>query len=102
MMPAFGDVHMHRTPRDETRGRERQREIDEIQSRIEIEQAERQRETLRLETERLRMEMEHKKQKLNALALHLMQRSELLESVKSQIERAATSGGDEKAPALNE
>lgn len=79
--------------REEVLGNEKQREIAELRTRAEIERAERDREIYRLQSERLELDMRHKTEELTAMALHLVEKNELIGSLKEEIERLSESGG---------
>lgn len=70
---------------EEIMGAEKQRQISNLETRAQIEQARREREIFRLENETLRLDMEHKVQELNAMAVHLAQKNDLLESLRKEL-----------------
>ena len=79
--------------RNELAGQERQKAIAELQVRFEVEQAAREREQLRARAAELESENERKQNELLSLALNLVQKDELLETLEAQL-RELRLGGD--------
>jgi tetratricopeptide (TPR) repeat protein len=79
--------------RNELAGQERQKAIAELQVRFEVERAVREREELRARAAQLETEMERKQNELTALALNLVQKNELLDTLKAQIKELSPDGG---------
>jgi tetratricopeptide (TPR) repeat protein/DNA-binding CsgD family transcriptional regulator len=79
--------HFKRASRlgEEILGAEKQRRISTLETRVQIEQARREREILRLRNEKLELDMEHKLQELNAMAVHLTQKSELVREIRKDL-----------------
>lgn len=71
--------------RDEIHGQATQRTIDQMQRRVEIEREEKEREIYRLKTMQLELEVQHKTRELNASALHIIQKNELLAKLSQRI-----------------
>jgi tetratricopeptide (TPR) repeat protein len=87
-MDALRHFKQYAMIREELFGQEKRNAIAELQTRAEIESIEREREILRLKTDRLEIEMEHKAKELTSLAMQLVQKNELLDSICSQIREA--------------
>lgn len=83
------------TVREEILGLEKQRAIAEITTRAEVERTQREQEILRLRNERLELEMTLKSKELTALAMQLVQKNELLESLLEQVRALQGKGGSE-------
>lgn len=81
---------------EEILGAEKQRAISTLETRAQIEQARIDRERYRLENKKLQLDMERKAQELNAMAVHLTQKNELL----IDIRRALIAGGGVETPAI--
>lgn len=81
---------------EEILGAEKQRAISTLETRAQIEQARIDRERYRLENERLQRDMERKAQELNAMAVHLTQKDQLL----NDIRRELIAGGGVDAPVI--
>jgi tetratricopeptide (TPR) repeat protein/DNA-binding CsgD family transcriptional regulator len=79
--------------KEELQGEEKKRAVAEIEVRLALEKAEREREIYRLKAEQLQIEVEHKSRELTAMALSIVQKNEMLESLK---ERIARNVSDEK------
>lgn len=79
--------------RDRLIGRERQKEMAELQVRYELDKAERERELYRLKAQHLETEMRLKQNELTAMALNLLQKKEMLEQLQRQLE--SLKGGDD-------
>ena len=78
--------------RNELAGQERQKAIAELQVRYEVDRAAREREVLRARAAELEAEMDRKQNELTALALNLVQKNELLDTLKAQIGALQKSG----------
>lgn len=85
--------------RNELAGREKQKALAELQVRFDVEQAEREREIYRLRALQLESEMRSKQNELAAMALNLVQKKELLDAMRTQLEklRSERQQGAEKA-----
>lgn len=73
--------------RNEIAGQERQKAIAELHVRFEVDRATREREVLRARTRDLEAEMERKQSELTSLALNLVQKNELLDTLKSRMRK---------------
>ncbi|MEO5931211.1 MAG: tetratricopeptide repeat protein [Candidatus Kapaibacterium sp.] len=73
--------------RHELAGQEKQKSIAELQVRFDMEKAEREREIYRLKAAQLESEMQSKQNEVTAMALNLVQKNELLDTLKSQIKQ---------------
>ncbi|MEP7220207.1 MAG: tetratricopeptide repeat protein, partial [Bacteroidota bacterium] len=69
--------------RHELAGQEKQKSIAELQVRFDMEKAEREREIYRLKAAQLESEMQSKQNEVTAMALNLVQKNELLDTLKS-------------------
>lgn len=74
---------------DEVMSRERQRAVTEMHMRMEMEKVEKEREIYRQETRKLQLDVEQKSEELNAMALRLVERNELLARLRGELARAA-------------
>lgn len=72
--------------RNELSGQERQKAIAELQVRFEVERAAREREQLRARAAELESENERKQNELLSLALNLVQKDELLQTLEAQLQ----------------
>lgn len=79
--------------RNDIAGKEKQKALAELQVRFDIEKSEREREIYRLKAESLEAEMRLKQNELAAMALNLVGKKELLDSMKEQLEQLG-SGSD--------
>lgn len=86
--------------RNDIAGREKQKALAELQVKFDIEKAEREREIYRLRAERLESEMRLKQNELAAMALNLVQKKELLEVMKGQLEELRQGKGKGKNGAI--
>jgi len=85
--------------RDRLIGRERQKEMAELQVRYELDKAERERELYRLKAQHLETEMRLKQNELTAMALNLVQKKEMLEQLQRQLE--TLKGGSDGAGSVD-
>ncbi|MDB5034410.1 MAG: Tetratricopeptide repeat protein 28 repeat protein 28 [Chlorobi bacterium] len=85
--------------RNDIAGREKQKALAELQVRFDIEKAEREREIYRLRAEGLETEMRLKQNELAAMALNLVGKKELLDSMKGQLKQIRR--GDDKGEDLS-
>lgn len=86
--------------KEELQGEEKKRAIAEIEVRLALEKAEREREIYRLKAEQLQTEVEHKSRELTAMALSIVQKNEMLESLKERIARNVSDEKREKGGLL--
>lgn len=92
---AFEHLETHRRMREEQHASSTLGALSDLLQRLEMEKLEREGETLRLEAEHMQREMERRNAELTALALHLVEKREFLESVDQRVRAvAATSGED--------
>lgn len=90
------------TRRNEIAGQEQQKAIAELQVRFELEQVAREREQFRERAERLESEMQSKQSELTALALSLVQKNELLDSLRDQVRRLQERNDDGGSEAVSQ
>jgi tetratricopeptide (TPR) repeat protein/DNA-binding CsgD family transcriptional regulator len=79
--------------RNDLAGREKQKSLAAFQARFDVALAEREREIYRLRAEALETEMRLKQNELAAMALNLVGKKELLETMKDQLERIGRGNG---------
>jgi tetratricopeptide (TPR) repeat protein/DNA-binding CsgD family transcriptional regulator len=80
--------------RNELAGQERQKAIAELQVRFEVERAAREREALRARAQELEAENDRKQNELLSLALNLVQKDELLETLEAQLQELRGTSGE--------
>lgn len=82
---AFNHHKLYTQIREEVVGQQQQRTIAQLEMRAAIEQAEKERTAMRLERQQLEREMEHKQKELAAMALHLVEKNQFLDSLKKEM-----------------
>lgn len=94
---AYHHYRQHAEIKEEVMGKQQQRTISNLTTRHEIETAHKERDILRLENGKLQMEIEHKRGELTSLALHLVQKNEVLEKLRDEVVRMVNAAtGDAK------
>lgn len=83
--------------RDELHGEEKRRAVTEMEIRFALARAERERDQYRMKAEQLQGEVDKKMRELNALTLNMMQKDELLDSLKGQLTRTSDSSADARS-----
>lgn len=92
---AYEHLEAHRRMQEELHASSKLEALSDLLQRLEMEKLEREGDALRLEAERMQEEMERRNAELTALALHLVEKREFLESVDQRVRAvAATSGED--------
>jgi tetratricopeptide (TPR) repeat protein/DNA-binding CsgD family transcriptional regulator len=86
--------------KEEVLGAEQQKKIAQMEMRAEIERAEKEREIMRLEKQHLEQEMLHKQKELAAMALHLVEKNQFLDSLKKEMSDVAQSLDGTARPAV--
>jgi tetratricopeptide (TPR) repeat protein/DNA-binding CsgD family transcriptional regulator len=86
--------------REEVSGQQQQRAMMQLQMRAEIERGAREREIMRLEKLRLEQEMEHKQNELTAMALHLVEKNQFLDTLKREMGEVLASVEGKARPAV--
>jgi tetratricopeptide (TPR) repeat protein/DNA-binding CsgD family transcriptional regulator len=86
---------------EQLKSAERQRHISEMETRAAIERAEREREQERARSERLALEAQHRVEELNALGVHLAERSELIALIAADLHRALEADQNEREEILH-
>ena len=97
---AFAHYRRSAEVHEEVLGREQQKAIDNLRMRHQIESAEKETEIYRLRNEKLRMELEHKHTELTAMALHLVQKNEVLKRMKQEVVRMVDAATSNERPLL--
>jgi DNA-binding CsgD family transcriptional regulator/tetratricopeptide (TPR) repeat protein len=85
MTGALEHYRRHAGFKEEVMSAERQRSMQGLQMRSEIERAEKEREIYRLKSEQLEMTIGHKTKELGTLALHLVEKNGVLESLRRDL-----------------
>ena len=78
--------------REKNEQAKRREEIDAMQARFDMERAEKEREIYRLRNEQLERENQHKTAEVAALSMHLLEKSQLIHDVRSEIEKIGEEG----------
>lgn len=86
--------------REQVQGEETKRKIAELQIRFDLERSEKEKEIYRLRSEQLEKDLRIKTGELTAMALRLVQRSEMLVSVKEGIAEVLTAQNGSAHPVL--
>jgi tetratricopeptide (TPR) repeat protein/DNA-binding CsgD family transcriptional regulator len=86
--------------KEENIGAEQQKQMEQMRMRSEIERAEKEREIMRLEKQRLEEEMQHKQKELAAMALHIVEKNQFLDSLKRDMQDVAQSLDGAARPAV--
>ncbi len=87
--------------REEVEGTETRRKIAELQIRFDLERAEQEKELYRLRNEQLEKDLRIKTGELTAMALRLVQRSEMMDSVKQDIAEVLVAQNGSAHPTLH-
>jgi tetratricopeptide (TPR) repeat protein/DNA-binding CsgD family transcriptional regulator len=86
--------------REEVMGKEQQRAIDTLRMKHDIETAYREREIFRLENEQLQSDLLHKNNELTSMALHLVQKNEVLEKIRDEVVQLVEAATADAKPML--
>jgi tetratricopeptide (TPR) repeat protein/DNA-binding CsgD family transcriptional regulator len=86
--------------KEEVLGAEQQKKIAQMEMRTEIERAENEREIMRLEKQQLEQDILHKQKELAAMALHLVEKNQFLDSLKKEMSDVAQSLDATARPAV--
>jgi tetratricopeptide (TPR) repeat protein/DNA-binding CsgD family transcriptional regulator len=86
--------------REEVLGLVKQQSIAELQARFDLERAQKEMEIIRLEKEKLAQEVEHKTNELTAMALHLVEKNQFLDSLKKEMSDVVRAVDGEMRPAM--
>ncbi len=78
--------------REKNEQAKRRKEIDAMQARFDMERAEKEREIYRLRNEQLEAENQHRTAEVAALSMHLLEKSQLIRDVRSEIEKISEDG----------
>jgi tetratricopeptide (TPR) repeat protein/DNA-binding CsgD family transcriptional regulator len=91
---------LYTTAKEENVGAEQQKQMEQMKMRGEIERAQKEREIMRLEKQRLEEEMQHKQKELAAMALHIVEKNQFLDSLKRDMQDVAQSLDGAARPAV--
>jgi tetratricopeptide (TPR) repeat protein len=88
--------------RHDLAGQEKQKEIAKLQVQFDVASAQREREIFRLRAEKLEADMQVKQNELVAQALHLVQKNQLLDTLKAQVQELSGEGRGEKEEVVDD
>jgi tetratricopeptide (TPR) repeat protein/DNA-binding CsgD family transcriptional regulator len=98
---ALDHYRAHARLKEEVVGAEQQKKIAQMEMWARVERAEREHAVTRMEKQRLEAEMEHKRKELATMALHLVEKNRLLDSLKKEMKQVVRLLDGSAQPAVN-